>query len=297
MTKKPDDWMPLRIGLYLADTTHLTRDQHGAYLLLLMAYWRRGGPLPADDARLAATTKATPAEWRKLKPVLAEFFNERDGFWHQKRADKELNVASSIIEARTEAGRAGGIAARGKSGRKPNDKTIANELQNNTPLPLPLPKEVTTKGDLNETKIDNAVSRVCEALGVKLTDDTKRLNWPGQIYEMISSGLVLEVDILPSCVEAKKRSIVNLQWVRKRAESEKSKRSVAASAPIPFENCCDLEWGERIKFYYAHPELETTPWRWPEKWGPIFTNPATKVPPNVLAEFKTMTNGGGDDAR
>src|SRR4051812_41677706 len=107
MARKPDDWMPLHIGEYHADTTHLTRDMHGAYFLLLMAYWRRGGPLPADDGRLAATAKATATEWRKLRPVLAEFFTERDGHWHQKRADAELAKATRMTEAKALAGKKG----------------------------------------------------------------------------------------------------------------------------------------------------------------------------------------------
>jgi uncharacterized protein YdaU (DUF1376 family) len=93
LSDKTDAWMPLWIGSYLADTQHLTRDEHGAYLLMLMAYWRNAGPLQDDDKRLCAIVKATPKEWKSLRPVLAEFFTVADGVWTQKRVEKEL-VAS-----------------------------------------------------------------------------------------------------------------------------------------------------------------------------------------------------------
>lgn len=145
MTRKPDDWMPLHIGAYQADTMHLSRDQHGAYLLLLMAYWRKGGPLPADDCRLSTIAKATMSEWRKLKPIIAEFFTEEDGLWKQKRADEELAKAKAITAAKAAAG------TKGAQKRWQTDSTAMAEpladasiSQCQTDAPIPLPKQVSS---------------------------------------------------------------------------------------------------------------------------------------------------------
>jgi uncharacterized protein YdaU (DUF1376 family) len=110
MTKRPDTYMPLMVGDYLKDTGHLTTEQHGAYLLLLMAYWARGGPLQADDARLAATARMTPQQWAKHKPVLAEFFSEDEGLWRNKRSDFEIERAEIKMAAKAKAGATGANA-------------------------------------------------------------------------------------------------------------------------------------------------------------------------------------------
>lgn len=104
--KKTDAWMPLWIGSYLGDTQHLSRDEHGGYLLLLMAHWRNQGPLRDDDKRLASIVKATPKEWQALKPVLAEFFTIENGFWTQKRLQKELESSKANVAQKSLAGKA-----------------------------------------------------------------------------------------------------------------------------------------------------------------------------------------------
>jgi uncharacterized protein YdaU (DUF1376 family) len=98
-------WMPLYIGDYLGDTGHLTTTQHGAYLLLMMHYWRKG-ELPDDDKQLSKITKLPLKIWIEYRPVIQDFFH--DG-WRHKRIEVELFKVLSISENRKRAGHLGGI--------------------------------------------------------------------------------------------------------------------------------------------------------------------------------------------
>jgi uncharacterized protein YdaU (DUF1376 family) len=86
--------MPVYIGDYLADTMHLSYAEHGAYLLLIFAYWRTGAPLRDDDRFLAGICKASAKQWRDLRPVLSAFFQVEGGAWRHKRIEAELESAS-----------------------------------------------------------------------------------------------------------------------------------------------------------------------------------------------------------
>ena len=80
-TMSSPPWMPLYIGDYRADTTHLNAAQHGAYLMLIMHYWQQGG-LPDDDEQLARIACMSNGEWRKNRAVIRAFFGEG---WRHKR--------------------------------------------------------------------------------------------------------------------------------------------------------------------------------------------------------------------
>lgn len=111
MTKKADTWMPLYVGEYMADTTNLNTEQHGAYCLMLMAAWRRGGALPNDDEQLANVTKLPPARWKKHRAVLVDFFKvDEQGRLVHKRVTQERLKAQAISEKKAEAGAAGASA-------------------------------------------------------------------------------------------------------------------------------------------------------------------------------------------
>lgn len=87
--------MPLWIGAYLADTMKLTTIQHGAYLLLLIAYWRERKPLEDSDDELRSITKLERAEWKRMRPLLAKFFRVADGVWWHKRVESEIKAADA----------------------------------------------------------------------------------------------------------------------------------------------------------------------------------------------------------
>jgi uncharacterized protein YdaU (DUF1376 family) len=147
---KTDAWMPLWIGSYLADTQHLSRDEHGGYLLLLMTYWRVGGPLPDDDKRLAAIVKATPKEWKALRPVLAEFFTVADGVWVSKRAEQEL--ADSLVRKEKAASKAQ-AAAQARWGKSPS-KPPSNARGNAPSTPQAMHEQCPTPSPLNTSDAD-----------------------------------------------------------------------------------------------------------------------------------------------
>ena len=117
---KNDTWMPLDIGDYMADTMRLTTLQHGAYLLLLMDYWK-SGPLPDDDEQLSAICKMDAKSWKANSSVIRKFFKANDGLLHQKRADKEREKTAKMSAERSAAGKAG-ADARWQNGSKPPDK-------------------------------------------------------------------------------------------------------------------------------------------------------------------------------
>lgn len=113
-------------GDYFKSTRHLTRDQHGAYLMLIGEAWRLGGTLPDDDQKLAAWAICTPAEWAEIKPIIMEFFALRRGKWVHDRVREELASYQTTSRKRKEAGRKGGSVKPGKDSENP--EAIAKQL-------------------------------------------------------------------------------------------------------------------------------------------------------------------------
>lgn len=99
-------WFP---GDYASKTATLTLVEHGAYRVLLDHYYQMGGKVLANATDLLRVCRAfAEAEQAAVAKVLAQFFVERDGYYHHERADAELEKRARLSEKRAAAGSVGG---------------------------------------------------------------------------------------------------------------------------------------------------------------------------------------------
>ena len=143
--EKADVWMPLYIGDYLAATQRLTTEQHGAYLLLLIDYWRNGPP-PFDDAVLAQITRLKLSAWRKMKHVIIGFFKPDDDLLVHSRVDAERGKAVVHQARRSQKAKAAADARWAKGGDASGNAQVMPQAMLGA-CPLPSPSLTNVRGD------------------------------------------------------------------------------------------------------------------------------------------------------
>ena len=139
-------YMQLYVADYLADTSHLTVTEHGAYLLLMFNYWQRGQSFKAKDQqslnkRLATVARMSNEEWADVAESLAEFFNISPTEWVHKRIDRDLQA---VHLKSTKASTAGKASAASKRAKKPA----------NVPTNVPTNAEHPLQQSFNHTDTD-----------------------------------------------------------------------------------------------------------------------------------------------
>ncbi|HHL4277699.1 TPA: DUF1376 domain-containing protein [Escherichia coli] len=115
-------YMQLYIADYLADTMHLSAEEHGAYLLLMFNYWQTGKPIPKN--RLAKIARLTNERWADVEPSLREFFCDNGEEWVHLRIEEDL---ASVREKLTKKSAAGKASVQARRSRKEADVQIKQE--------------------------------------------------------------------------------------------------------------------------------------------------------------------------
>jgi len=70
-------WMPFYPADYLADTMHLSTEEHGAYILLILHHWQHG-ELPSSDGDLARICQMNKRSWAESGDTLIEMFTKKN---------------------------------------------------------------------------------------------------------------------------------------------------------------------------------------------------------------------------
>ena len=95
------------IGDYMKDASHLSLLEHGIYMRLMDVYYTRESAIPVDQAARLIGARSKD-EKEALAVVVAEFFQEVDGFYKQTRCDIEIALMQQKAETNRDVGKRGG---------------------------------------------------------------------------------------------------------------------------------------------------------------------------------------------
>lgn len=135
-------WMPVYIGDELAETSHLTAEEYGAYATLKMHYWQHGR-LPADDERLARIARCNPERWDSVKQSIWNLFEDD---WRLPRLEALRAEAEETHRRRSEAGKKGG---RPRNDEKPGYKPGFSEEKAGPKQSKPQPHTPAYDGEVS----------------------------------------------------------------------------------------------------------------------------------------------------
>ena len=145
-------YMQLYIADYLADTMHLSAEEHGAYLLLMFNYWQTGKPIPKN--RLAKIARLTNERWADVEPSLQEFFCDNGGEWVHLRTEEDLASVREKLTKKSAAGKASVQARRSRKEADVQTKQERNLTGVQTDVEVVFEHDVNTKATNKDTDKD-----------------------------------------------------------------------------------------------------------------------------------------------
>ena len=145
-------YMQLYIADYLADTMHLSAEEHGAYLLLMFNYWQTGKPIPKN--RLAKIARLTNERWADVEPSLREFFCDNGDEWVHLRIEEDLASVREKLTKKSAAGKASVQARRSRKEADVQTKQERNLTGVQTDVEVVFEHDVNTKATNKDTDKD-----------------------------------------------------------------------------------------------------------------------------------------------
>lgn len=205
-------WMPLYVGDYLGDTSHLTTTEHGAYMLLIMHYWAKGR-LPDDDVQLSRIVRMPINAWMEIRGTIQAFFS--DG-WRHKRVELELTEAARLSAAGRTGGTASGKVRRERSlANRSNDFSAKREALQPQPHPQKNPEpNGSAPADIRDRLFKIGLETLCRITG--RTPDSGR-SLIGMWLKRVQDEAI---HVLAAIEDAERNRIANpVPWINQRLEN------------------------------------------------------------------------------
>lgn len=236
-------YMPLYVADYLADAAHLTTEEHGAYMLLIMTYWQRGKPLPADPCRLANIARMTNERWTDVQRTLSEFFVIGDGVWAHKRIESELSKFRDKSDKAKAAGKASGERRKSKTptdaepkpnGRSTDVQRTLNHTDTDTDTVSAAQSRAKERASGDDLKVLS--DRLFEVAGPVMTSQAIAPGLAAMTIPLmwIECGCDLDRDIIPAIaaivVRAKGKKISSWDYFTRPVSEAKARREAGLPA-------------------------------------------------------------------
>ena len=222
MSKAP--FWPVATDALVADTLHLSSEQFGAYVLLMVCQWRNNGmPLNDDTDKLARIVRLTPARFKKIWPEISQFFEQKDGKISQKRLEEDFkNILKKIIK---------NIHNGGKGGRanalKIKEARLANALNS---LGSPLEQNSSDQGSGDDTNQNqNQNPNLSEGEVPSNKGDVSNYAFEGIIIKLNTKDYKKWKEIYPSIPDFRATLYSADAWIAGKTEKEQKKWFPAVS--------------------------------------------------------------------
>jgi uncharacterized protein YdaU (DUF1376 family) len=119
-------YMKLYVSDYFGDTRHMSTEQSGAYLHLLMSMWLSGGFIPGDERSLAKLSGLSLRQWRRVRDPIEALLMRDGDMVTQRRLLSERQEADDKCQKKVAAGKASAKAKALKA--KPSASTDVGVL-------------------------------------------------------------------------------------------------------------------------------------------------------------------------
>ncbi len=271
--------LPLFTDAYLADTRHLSAEQHGAYLLLLMEAWRRPScSLPDDDEMLARLACMNTERWAFNREAVLAFwtFDGRRKEWTQGRlTDEREYVRVKSASQRHKA------AKRWNTTTKGDAMAMPEGMPDECPLPTPTIVD-TNVSTLSETadrkpksskRAKNGYTPDYEAFwkGYPSTEGQSKLNGFTAWQRLSASDQAQAMNSIPAYAALLKRQPDRVVKHVQGYLNGRMFESFATTTPQPEDWTKRLTYGRQWKQWPVH------------QWGPMPGHQDCRVPFDLLA--------------